>query len=385
MISRIVDRASLGQNRAMAAQQNVEIPIDGPTVDADLSRRRLTLVAEAAERLLAADDPAHMVDELFALIRAELRLDVFFNYRLENDRLVLEAHGGLTEAQARAGAELQLGQAVCGCAARDRQRFHVTGVQASEDPIVAFVRDIGLDAYACTPLLHGDTLMGTLGFGRRWADRFTDDELSFLHTLCHYVALAKYRLAVERDLRAGLEQRDRLLGELNHRVRNALQLAVSVVRREASTARDPHAVEALAKVADRVEVIASAHRPIYAANDLRVVSLSDLLQAASAGLTIDRIALSGAPETRLPIEQGVALALLVHTIVAEGASAGEPVAIAIVEGADATATEVRVTGLDTKVQLLGGRLPQALLRQLGAAVTEAPGVISFQLPAASHD
>ncbi|MCC2977039.1 GAF domain-containing protein [Sphingomonas sp. PL-96] len=369
----------------MAVQQHVEIPIDGPLVDADLPRRRLALVAEAAERLLAADDPARMVDELFVLIQAELRLDVFFNYRLENDRLVLEAHGGLSEAQARAGAELQLGQAVCGCAARDRQRFHVTGVQASEDPIVAFVRGIGLDAYACTPLLHGDTLMGTLGFGRRWADRFTDDELSFLHTLCHYVALAKYRLAVERDLRAGLEQRDRLLGELNHRVRNALQLAVSVVRLEASSATDPHAVEALAKVADRVEVIASAHRPIYAANDLRVVGLSDLLQAASAGLTIDRIALSGAPETRLPIEHGVALALLVHTIVADGSRAGEPVAIAIVEGADATATEVRVTGVDSTVQLLGGRLPQALLRQLGAGVAEAPGMITFQLPAASHD
>lgn len=191
------------QTAGMALQQHVEIPLGGQTVDPELPQRRLALVAEAAEGLLAAEDPARMVDELFGLIQSELRLDVFFNYRLEAGRLVLEAHGGLTPEQAAAGAELDLGQAVCGCAARDRQRFHVTGVQQSEDPLVAFVRDVGLDAYACTPLLHGDRLIGTLGFGRKWADRFTDDELSFLHTLCHFVALAKYRLMVEQELRAG--------------------------------------------------------------------------------------------------------------------------------------------------------------------------------------
>ncbi|MEZ0497402.1 histidine kinase dimerization/phosphoacceptor domain -containing protein [Sphingomonas sp. IW22] len=316
----------------MALEQQVNIPKGGPVLDPDLPQRRLALVAEAAERLLAADDPARMVDELFALIQTELRLDVFFNYRLEENRLLLEAHGGLTPEEAVAGAELELGQAVCGCAARDRQRFHVTGVQKSDDPLVAFVRQVGLDAYACTPLLHGDTLIGTLGFGRRWADRFTDDELRFLHTLCHFVELAKYRFMVEQKLRTGFEQRNRLLSELNHRVRNALQLAVSVVRLEAASARGEAFLNALNRAVERIEVIASAHRPIYASEDFSIVNIFDLLGAVGEAATDQKLTVTGARDVNLPIEQGVALALLVHTALAESSAANEPATVEVVRG-----------------------------------------------------
>jgi GAF domain-containing protein len=151
----------------------------------NLPRRYLALIADIAGRLLAADNDVGMVAELFALIRDELRLDIFFNYRLDDGRLVLEAHGGLSEAEAASGASLEIGQAVCGCVARDRVPAHATGVQASADPLHDFIRGLGLDAYACTPLIYGGTLIGTLGFGRRWADRFSEDELSFLHTVCH--------------------------------------------------------------------------------------------------------------------------------------------------------------------------------------------------------
>ncbi|MFC7554787.1 GAF domain-containing protein [Pseudoroseomonas wenyumeiae] len=111
----------------------------------------------------------------------------------------LEAHGGLTPAEAAAGATLDIGQAICGQVARNRKPCHAVAVQRSDDPMVAFVRQVGLDAYACTPLVQGNELLGTLGFGRRWAERFDEDELSFLHTVCQYVALAKHRLRTEQE------------------------------------------------------------------------------------------------------------------------------------------------------------------------------------------
>ncbi|SFR80505.1 Histidine kinase [Sphingomonas jatrophae] len=368
-----------------APSQHAIIPVEGPSVDPDLPRLHLKIMAEAAERLLAADDSARMVDELFALIRSELRLDVFFNYRLEQDRLVLEAHAGLTEEQAAAGAELALGQAVCGCAARERRRYHVTGVQASDDPLVAFVKQVGLDAYACTPLVYGGELIGTLGFGRRWADRFSDDEISLLHTLCHYVALAKHRLQLEQDLRAGIEQRERLLNELNHRVRNALQLAVSMVRLEAASEADRACAAALARVGDRIEVIAAAHRPIYAADDLRTVEVAELLRAVSTGLKTSTVRVIGAPRTTLPIEQGVAFALLIHTILTLGCPSGEPASIEIVGDASTATVDVIVKGLNMQADLLGGRFQRAFLRQLSASAASDAGAVTITLPVRSDE
>lgn len=173
--------------------------------------RLLGLLADCAGKMLGAADPTAMIDFLFGMVREELLLDVYFHYRAEPDNLlVLEACGGLTQAQKEAGARLQFGQAVCGVVARDRTPRVVAQVQGSENPMTNFIRDVGLDSYACTPLLHGEVLLGTLGFGRRSGVPFTETELRFLRTICSYVAVAKNRLLVEAEMLAAMKARDAL-------------------------------------------------------------------------------------------------------------------------------------------------------------------------------
>ncbi|MEH3159556.1 MAG: GAF domain-containing protein [Sphingomonas taxi] len=346
---------------------------------ASVSARYLALLAEVAERLLAAAGPAAMIDEMFVLIRRELRLDVFLNYRLEDDRLVLEAYGGL-DAEASAGvAELRLGQAICGCVARDRKPTHVVGVQRSDDPVHAFVRGLGVDVYACTPLLHGDRLLGTLSFGRRWADRFTPDELHFLHTVCHYVALAKYRLAVEAELRAGVEARERLLGELNHRVRNALQVAVGLVAAEVSTS-DGAARAALRRAVDRLQVLALAHRPLYVGETTDTVDGVTLLVDVGGGrLTLAK---QDGP-VRMPVERAAALAILVHTLLE-----GRDEARNFEARQDAGGVHLLFHGLSLPpddAPAAERRVAAGLLHQLRATISAGPGGLHLVMPRPAHD
>ncbi len=191
----------------------VDMQLQGGHVSDDGRRetRLLGLLADCAGKMLGASDPTAMIDYLFEMVRDELQLDVFFHYRAESDSLlVLEAHGGLTRAQQEMGARLQFGQAVCGMVARDRTPRVVAQVQGSENPMTNFIRDVGLDSYACTPLLHGEVLLGTLGFGRRSGVPFTESELRFLRTICSYVAVAKNRLLVEAEMLAAMKARDAL-------------------------------------------------------------------------------------------------------------------------------------------------------------------------------
>lgn len=291
--------------------QDAAIPPDGRGIEEHLPRRYLALAAEVADRLLSADDPAAMVDELFGIIRRELCIDVYFNYKLEGEKLVLEAHGGLSEQQARDGSVLELGQAVCGCVARDRVRHHAKQVQASEDPLVAFVKAIGLDAYACTPLIHGSDLLGTLGFGRKRTAQFTQDELHFLHTICHYVALAKHRLRVEQELRERILERERLISELNHRVRNSLQIAVALVALEARAAVSKEAGDALSRTRGRFEVLATTHRPLYAGAIASTLEMLEVLSDAIAGEA--EISKESQP-CWLSAQEGIVLALIARSL-----------------------------------------------------------------------
>jgi two-component sensor histidine kinase/putative methionine-R-sulfoxide reductase with GAF domain len=292
---------------------------DPPPADPQRALGYLSLITQVAGDLLEARDSAGMVDDLFAMIQTQLGLDVFFNYRLEDDGLVLETSGGLTAEQRRDGDRLQLGQAVCGCAAQRRKAIHATSIQNSNDPLVAFVKAVGLSAYACTPLIYGETLIGTLGFGRRQGAQFDDDELNFLHTVCHYVALMKHRLLVEAQLREALTAKEHLFQELNHRVRNSLQLVSGIIAAESAEASGA-VREALTQAGDRIQVIAMVHQRLYERGSAGGVEIGGLLRDLAA----DLLSLDGEPATIeieqdgaywLEVEKGVALALAFDELV----------------------------------------------------------------------
>lgn len=355
-----------------------DAPSADPAVDG-LPRRHLRLLGEAADRLLGAEDPAVMVDELFALIADELRLDAFFNYRLDGDVLTLVAYGGLSAAQAEAGAQLAVGQAVCGFAACERRPIQAFGVQASDDPLTRFVRDLGIDAYACTPLIHGSELLGTLGFGRRWTDRFDPDELTFLHTICHYVALAKYRLKIEAELRAGIASRERLLAELNHRVRNALQTAIAVVRLGAADTVDGAARDALGGAAARLEVLAAAHRPLYATDSPSRIDIAALIESLAERSDDEPVEVAVTGEPSLPIEQAAAVALLIHAFLSPEPDAVTAIAVERADNVLRIALTGPAMGMPDPT-LDDSRLVRGLARQLRATTTRADDRLTLIVP-----
>lgn len=176
----------------------------------------LRLLAEAAADLLAAADPNRMVEALFHKVGAYLGADIFFHYMLDDTAaagtppLRLDAAGGISTATRAAFARLNMGQALCGVSAEERRSISLQNVQHSQDPRARDIQGLGVRAYACHPLFAGARLLGTLSFGSRTKDCFTDDELDFIATISHYVAIAKERLRAEtilRDMNTTLEQR----------------------------------------------------------------------------------------------------------------------------------------------------------------------------------
>src|SRR5690606_32650054 len=92
-----------------------------------------------------------------------------------------------------------------------------------------FLRRCALDVYARIPLLAGERVIGTLGFGRRRRELFSDDELRFLRALGGYVTVARERIRTERRLveqaerlRQADRRKDEFLAILAHELRNPL-------------------------------------------------------------------------------------------------------------------------------------------------------------------
>lgn len=81
----------------------------------------------------------------------------------------------------------------------------------------------------------------------------------------------------EGDLRAALEQRDALMGEIHHRVKNNLQIVSSLLNLQAGRIADPAATAEFLAARNRVRALATLHRHLYMQHSFEAVSLVPFL------------------------------------------------------------------------------------------------------------
>ena len=139
--------------------------------------------------------------------------------------------------------------------------------------------------------------------------------------------LARARLESEKaraeaDLRASNARLEALLGEVNHRVANSLQLVSAMIRLQAGALDDPRARGALEDTQRRIEAIAQVHRRLYTSSDVESVDMHDYLRALidelgetwSSDAAPRRLALDAAP-IKLPTDRAVSLGVIVTELV----------------------------------------------------------------------
>lgn len=196
-----------------------------------LRNERLALLSEAATHLLKAENQEMMIRELFEKVARHLDLQGYMNFMVNEagDALRLDSYAGIPEAAARKVQRLEFGQELCGTVAQLGQAIYVPDIQQSSDEKVQMVKNLGIRAYACNPLMVGGRLLGTLAFATSSRDRFSEDELEFMRTICQYVAVAKERLRLEGELRGHIERlaeadrrKDEFLAMMAHELRNPL-------------------------------------------------------------------------------------------------------------------------------------------------------------------
>jgi two-component sensor histidine kinase len=90
--------------------------------------------------------------------------------------------------------------------------------------------------------------------------------------------------AREAELRDSLEQKEILVREIHHRVKNNLQLVMSLLNLHARRIRDPRAELAFAEARTRINALATLHRRLYESESLQEVDLRWFLEDLCAEL-----------------------------------------------------------------------------------------------------
>lgn len=206
---------------------------DAKRAEAELkeSNASLHFLAENAQRLLIAESGEAFLEQTFAALEELFKVDFCFHYQvIEGERaLRLAFYAGIPGEIAEQLRRLDFGQAVCGTAAQNREAMVLADVAGSQDACTSLIRSLGVQAYACYPLLlHGD-LRGTLSFGSARTASFSSRDMAVLEAVAHQVALAIERLALIDALKARAQEladaarhKDEFLALLGHEMRNPL-------------------------------------------------------------------------------------------------------------------------------------------------------------------
>jgi two-component system, chemotaxis family, CheB/CheR fusion protein len=168
------------------------------------SLQRLELLSRTAGELLQIPEPQKAVESLCRKVMEYLDCHAFFNFLMDEKagRLHLNAYAGISEEEARRIEWMDLGVAVFGFEAREGQCIIAEHIPATSDERTELVKSYGIKAYACYPILGpGGMVIGTLSFGTKNRETFSDDELSLMKAVTDQVAVAMMRMRGEQSLR----------------------------------------------------------------------------------------------------------------------------------------------------------------------------------------
>jgi two-component sensor histidine kinase len=238
---------------------------------------------------------------------------------------------------------------------------------------------------------------------------FGEHDITFLQGAANILGMALEQQQYKRKLQAALDRHQILLKEVNHRVKNSLQVVSSMLQLQASAISDPSLSDRLQEASTRVSTVGRAYERLAYNADYEKIGLVSYLREVindlEAAVAPYKVELEAPEEIEFAADRAILVALIVNELVLNAgkhAYSNSPSGSIWVRLVRTKPNFVLISvrdegaglpeGFDpTTSKRLGSRLINALAKQLGAELTRpvSPVGTNFTLlvpsdPAAAH-
>jgi len=181
----------------------------------------------------------------------------------------------------------------------------------------------GIHSILIIPLIVGENFFGFVGFDNCISDRkWSPIEEVFLRTGTKDLATAIHRMQTEQQTLTSLKEKEVLLREIHHRVKNNMQVIVSLLRMHSRETDDQQLLNVFENCQDRVNAMSLIHEALYQSENLAQIdfgaylknlyrNLSQAHGAAKKGIQIEMSPCS----VQLDMDQGVAVGMIISELV----------------------------------------------------------------------
>jgi two-component sensor histidine kinase len=243
---------------------------------------------------------------------------------------------------------------------------------------------------AMNVILQGDgSPYGVLEVDSRSEGEFSQHDVAFLQGAANILGMAIEQQQYQRKLQAALDRHQVLLREVNHRVKNSLQVVSSMLHLQANAAGDQDLRETLNDAASRVNAVGRAYERLAYTADYENIDLIEYLRQIINDLEPTVVPCKiqfDAPEAiQFAADRAILVGLIVNELVSNAGKYAYPdrtggsIWVRVQTEDDAIRISVRDEGVGLPLgfdpaasKRLGARLVNALSKQLGGELTRLP-------------
>jgi two-component sensor histidine kinase len=246
---------------------------------------------------------------------------------------------------------------------------------------------------AMNVILQGDgSPFGVLEVDSRSEGEFGQHDIAFLQGVANILGMAIEQQNYQRKLQAALDRHQILLKEVNHRVKNSLQVVSSMLQLQAKAAGDPALSEQLQQASTRVSAVGRAYERLAYNADYENIDLIAYVREVIDDLVIAvapcEIHFEACEDVQFAADRAIIVALIINELVLNAGRYAYPdrpggaiwVRLVAMEG-KAILITVRDEGIGLPASFdpatskrLGTRLITALAKQLGAELTRPASI-----------
>jgi two-component sensor histidine kinase len=241
---------------------------------------------------------------------------------------------------------------------------------------------------AMNVILQGDGApFGVLEVDSKSEGEFSERDIAFLQGAANILGMAIEQQQYQRKLKAALDRHQVLLKEVNHRVKNSLQVVSSMLQLQARSVGDPDLRERLNEASTRVNAVGRAYERLAYNADYENIDLVEYLRQIVDDLqpTVApcKIELEAPEQIQFAADRAILVGLILNELVSNAGKyaypdcPGGPIQVRLVQpDNNSVLVSVRDEGVGLPVGFdptagkgLGTRLVNALSKQLGAQLT----------------
>jgi two-component sensor histidine kinase/CheY-like chemotaxis protein len=143
----------------------------------------------------------------------------------------------------------------------------------------------GIRSLAVVPIILEGEYGGFLGFDTVRSYRvLSEEDIALLRTVGEIITAALERVKAEREIAALLDEKEYLLREVHHRIKNDMHMIRSLLSLQTESVTSPEGREALREAVSRVGVMQDIYNTLYRRHDVSTIELKDFLSDLAADL-----------------------------------------------------------------------------------------------------